>query len=191
MTISYPYSQGERLEERNTYFYSSYHGIDFFAAWQASRQSIAAHLPPPLPLAAQSASACPDGQSGWDSSALLAYLLACEPDARARQLAEQLLQRFEVSKRIHARYTTAFRAEAGSDYHDLQRYLAFAALCIRQRRTASALPFLNGLLKCVDSLLSVHARLDEAQQARLHWLIIEEAAWVGQLAARQGLELAA
>ena len=68
--IDYPYSQGDRLEERNTYFYSQYHGAAFFPVWQASRQAALAHLPPaqalPLPTAGKQL------ESAQDTAALLA-----------------------------------------------------------------------------------------------------------------------
>ncbi len=34
----YPYASGHLLEERNTYFYSSYHGKALLEAWQARRR---------------------------------------------------------------------------------------------------------------------------------------------------------
>jgi hypothetical protein len=187
--IDYPYSQGDRLEERNTYFYSQYHGAAFVPAWRASRQMALTHLPAaravPLPAAAERS------EHPAATAALLADLLHAAADAPdKRRLAERLLQRFEVSKRLHRRYDADFKAIADSGYDDLDLYLQFAALCLHQAEQPGALPFLNGLLKVVDSLVSIHPRLSPAQGAQLAWLIAAEQNWVVRLAAQANVELA-
>ncbi|WP_296275828.1 hypothetical protein [Pseudomonas sp. UBA7530] len=186
--IDYLYSQGDRLEERNTYFYSQYHGAAFFPAWRASRQTALAQLPPaqPVPLAV----AAERDEHPADTAALLANLLHTTPEAPERRLAKRLLQRFEVSKRLHRRYDMNFKAVADSGYDDLDLYLQFAALCLHQAEQPGALPFLNGLLKVVDSLISIHPRLSPPQGAQLAWLITAEQDWVARVAAQANVELA-
>ncbi|MFG0413664.1 hypothetical protein ACF8MD_08295 [Pseudomonas sp. zjy_8] len=186
--IDYPYSQGDRLEERNTYFYSQYHGAAFFPVWQASRQAALAHLPPaqalPLPTAGEQL------ESAQDTAALLADLLNTAADAPGkRRLAERLLQRFEVSKRLHRRYDSDFKAVTSSGYDDLDLYLQFAALCLHHAEQPGALPFLNGLLKVIDSLISVQQHLSPSQGAQLAWLISAEHDWVARIAARAAVEI--
>ncbi len=184
--IDYPYSKGDRLEERNTYFYSQYHGAAFFPAWRASRNTALAQLPPALtvPLAVA-------GEHTSDTAALLADLLqtaANEPNKR--RLAERLLQRFEVSKRLYRRYDASFKPVADSGYDDLDLYLQFATLCLHQAKQPGSLPFLNGLLKVVDSLISIHPRLSPSQGAQLAWLIAAEQDWVARVATQVSVELA-
>lgn len=187
--IDYPYSQGDRLEERNTYFYSQYHGAAFFPAWRASRQTALAHLPAacavPLPAAAAS------GQHLTNTATLLADLLQTAPDAHGkRRQAERLLQRFEVSKRLYRRYDANFKAVVDSGYDDLDIYLQFAALCLHQAEQPGSLPFLNGLLKVIDSLISIRSRLSPTQGAQLAWLIAAEQVWVTRMAAQADVEFA-
>jgi len=187
--IDYPYSQGDRLEERNTYFYSQYHGTAFFPAWRASRQTALGQLPPaqavPLPVAAER------DEHPADTAALLADLLHATADAPGkRRLAERLLQRFEVSKRLHRRYDANFKAVADSGYDDLELYLQFAALCLHQAEQPGALPFLNSLLKVIDSLISILPRLSPPQGAQLAWLIAAEQDWVARIASQANVELA-
>ncbi|QMV65339.1 hypothetical protein DFO61_1033 [Ectopseudomonas oleovorans] len=187
--IDYPYSQGDRLEERNTYFYSQYHGAAFFPAWRASRQAALMQLPPaqavPLPVAAER------NAHHVDTAALLADLLHAAADAPSkRRLAERLLQRFEVSKRLHRRYDANYKAVADSGYDDLELYLQFAALCLHLSEQPGALPFLNGLLKVIDSLISILPRLSPAQGAQLAWLIAAEQDWVARIASQANVELA-
>jgi len=187
--IDYPYSQGDRLEERNTYFYSQYHGAAFFPAWRASRQAALVQLPPaqavPLPVAAER------NAHPVDTATLLADLLHAAADAPGkRRLAERLLQRFEVSKRLHRGYDANFKAVADSSYDDLELYLQFAALCLYQAEQPGALPFLNGLLKIIDSLISILPRLSPTQGAQLAWLIAAEQDWVARIASQANVELA-
>lgn len=187
--IDYPYSQGNRLEDRNTYFYSQYHGAAFFPAWHASRQAALAQLPPAqavtLPVAAA------PGENGHDTATLLVELLRSSADAPGkRRLAERLLQRFEVSKRLHRRYDSDFKAIAASGYDDLDLYLQFAALCLHQAKQPGALPFLNGLLKVIDSLISIHSHLSAVQGAQLAWLIAAEHDWVARVATQANVEIA-
>ena len=188
--IDYPYSQGDRLEERNTYFYSQYHGMAFFPAWRASRQAALAQLP-----AAQAVQLPPAVESSNDDTLDTAELLTglLHTDAAApgkRRLVERLLQRFEVSKRLHRRYDSAFKAMADSGYDNLDLYLQFAALCLHQAEQPGALPFLNGLLKVIDSLISIHSRLTPAQGAQLAWLIAAEQDWVSRIATQADVEIA-
>lgn len=187
--IDYPYSQGDRLEERNTYFYSQYHGAAFFPVWRASRQAALAQLPPaqrvPLPESGE------QFESGQDTAALLADLLHRAADAPGkRRLAERLLQRFEVSKRLYRRYDDNFKAVADSGYADFELYLQFAALCLHYADQPAALPFLNGLLKVLDSLISIQRQLNTAQGAQLAWLIGAEGDWVARIAEQAGVETA-
>lgn len=188
-SVDYPYSQGNRLEERNTYFYSQYHGMAFFTAWRASRQEALAQLPAAgalqLPVTTERE------QNAEDTATLLADLLNADADAPdKRHLAERLLQRFEVSKRLHRRYDNEFKAIADSGYDDLNLYLQFAALCLHQADQPGALPFLNGLLKVVDSLISIRTRLSPAQGAQLAWLIEAEHSWVARVAEQVKVEIA-
>lgn len=186
--IDYPYSQGNRLEERNTYFYSQYQGMAFFPVWQASRQAALAQLPPahpvPLPLATEL------DQNFQDTAALLADLrhsAAAIPEKRYQ--AECLLQRFEVSKRLYRQYDHNFKAIMDSGYEDLDIYLQFAALCLHQASQPSALPFLNGLLKVIDTLISIQQHLSSIQGAQLAWLIAAEYDWIRHIAAKVDVDI--
>ncbi len=186
----YPYSEGNRLEERNTYFYSAYHGQDFFAAWHASRQQALANIRQAQAWQPQAAPSTLDTREGYDAQQVLNVLLSGDLGAPAnRRLAEHLLQRFEVSKRLYRRYTPQFKAVLSSGYDDLTLYIQFAALCLAMQAHAKPLPFLNGLLKSIDTLIAVRAQLPAELAANLAWLIAGEARWVQSLAGSVGLEV--
>lgn len=185
----YPYSQSNRLEERNTYFYSAYLGADFFRFWRQDRAQARSALPAPRPPCPPP-TARPDGRQGWCCAQLLAYLLG-QPQLEAadRLLFERLLQRFEVGKRLYRRYDADLRLQPDSGYDDLALYLQFAALCLAQRGQPHDLRYLNALLKCLDTLISVRAQLSAELGAQLAWLIDGEADWVAQQAAAAGVAL--
>ena len=189
--VNYPYAAGNLLEDRNTYFYSRYDGKDFLLAWRKSRDRVLSCLPPPrLP------------QQEWDSrrpplsgdrivtSDLLGFLLAkldCDGATgflETRHWIDRLLQRFEVTKRIYDFYTAEFRAGSGSSFRELGLYLSFAELMIAAERFSRALPYVNALLKVVDTLAALHSDLDFELKGRLAWIIHQEAALVERLAAR-------
>jgi hypothetical protein len=184
----YPYSEGNRLEERNTYFYSEYHGQAFLLAWRASRQAALIRLP--APEAPVPPTQKPLETDGYDTAPLLSQLLTNEPTIEAnRRLTERLLQRFEVSKRLYRRYDLHFKAVLESGHDELELYLLFAAVCLRYAFEPTALPLLNGLLKNIDILISIQSQLSPEQGAQLAWLIEGEANWVRSIATRVGVEI--
>jgi hypothetical protein len=179
----YPYSQGDRLNERNTYFYSEYRGPAFLDAWCASRNAALASLPGPLPL--QLKAAMPQ-TTAYDAAQLLGELSSTRAE---HALVDRLLQRFEVSKRIYRKYDQDLRAIRDSGYDDLDLYLLFAGLCLQSQQRPAPLRFLNALLKVLDTLIAAREQLCPEQAAQLAWLIGEERAWVQRIAAAAGLEL--
>ena len=52
MSSLYPYADGNRLADRNTYFYTRFDGVDFLDAWSECRErhSGAEPVPPRVPL---------------------------------------------------------------------------------------------------------------------------------------------
>jgi hypothetical protein len=188
--ITYPYSQGDRLEDRNTYFYSSYHGAAFFPVWRASRDAALSHLPPPRSQPVLAPAANKGAEDGHDTEQLLRNLLAGSPEnAENRRLAERLLQRFEVSKRIYRRYDPQFKTMAESGYAEVELYLLFASLCLHYSKQPESLPYLNALLKVLDTLVSILHRLSPTQGAYLAWLIGAEREWVARIAARVSVDI--
>jgi hypothetical protein len=184
----YPYSQGDRLNDRNTYFYSEYRGEAFLDAWHASRSAALAALPAPVRFVPPPG-VVPDSV-GHHTGALLAHLLSTPVAAdEPNPLTERILQRFEVSKRIYRQYDQDLKAVRESGYDELPLYLQFAALCVHCQSGPAATRFLNALLKVLDTLISAQHRLRPEQGAHLAWLIAAERAWVGRVAAGVGVEV--
>jgi len=175
--LRYPYASGELLEERNTYFYSRYHGSAFLAAWRQQRDAAAGS--PNL------GSSAPSDDS--PTAVLLESLwLSLQDAGNAESFAklDRLLQRFEVSKRVHGAYGDNWRPLDPDDYRCMGRYLRLAELLELAWTQRNALPYLNGLLKLLDTLCALQGRLDIEQQARLRRLIVSERQHVSALQRR-------
>ena len=189
MTL-YGYSTGDRLEDRNTYFYSKFHGTEFLSAWRAARNDVLAQLPPSCgPVVSAPLKAEP-----LDTQALLriwyARVLAEEsPSPEGRDFLDRMVRRFEVTKRVHRQYTPEFKPVDASDYRTLAPYVRFAELLEAVYAKTGFLGYLSTILKVVDTLCSRRESLSSSDAAHLAWLIDREKTHVYDVAARAGLTL--
>lgn len=178
MTVEYPYAKGDLLDKPNTYAYSPYSGEAFLDTWRHSRQSALDSLPPP---AIQSAG---DGCSDGDDT--LAYLGAVcrhlrERDADASADLDPLVRSFEIHKRIYRRYTERWRPAHETDFRDPAPYLRFAEALDLAYEATGGLPYLNALLKCLDTLTAIRGTLADGDGGRLARLIVQEREYIDAL----------
>lgn len=159
----YPYASGDRLEDRNTYFYAAYGGRKFLAAWRQSRRAAGG---PAAPAAEAPRSAPTD--------------LLLRGRAPRAEL-DRLLQRFEVTKRLHGEYNERWRPVDETDYKPLGRYVDFAGALQAAYARTGKLQYLNAFLKCMDTLVAARARLDPAARRRLKVLAEAEQRAVARL----------
>ena len=186
----YPYAHGPLLDERNTYFYSSYGGVEFLEAWKREREVLIGALPPPEPPSApRGTHQFPaDGAPAIDVGPLLRSLYAAmwhntyADRVVALPWLERLVQRFEVTKRIFASYGPGLASKGRTNYRHLPLYVRFAEVMELTYQRTSALPYLNALLKCLDTLSALRAGLGAADSARLAWLCGRERQHVAALA---------
>lgn len=134
MSVFYPYAQGNLLHERNTYFYSAYHGQATLTAWAESRENAASGI----------ISASPATPT---RTRLMQRL--------DRATLNHLVQRFEVTKRLHDDYTPAWRAVDKTRFEDLASYPLFAQILADAYQDTGGLPYLNALLKLNDTLTAL------------------------------------
>ena len=103
--VAYPYSSPNKIEDRNTYFYSSYGGQDFLDAYFDMRMSILDELRVRKPETLVSKSPLGITADGVDTKALLRSLTGMLHEkcmnSESWELVAKLIQRFEVSKRIY------------------------------------------------------------------------------------------
>lgn len=178
---SYRYASGDLLENRNTYFYTSYEGQAFLQSWRQQRAAALAAA-----CGTDSASAMPDDCApvAGQLQHLKKQLAGASTSASDYQTLDRLLQRFEVSKRLHDGYSSNWKPLDTSRYHGTERYLLLAeALCLAAASTGD-LRYLNGLLKCVDTLTATGIATGRSGSARLKAVLEQERHLVDQVAAR-------
>lgn len=165
---SYPYATGNLLDARNSYSYTPYEGAGFLTAWRRQRDAAAAseapaRLDPPQAMR-PTAVLLRDTQAG----------LAGANHNEALATLNRLLQRFEVTKRVHGEYNENWRPVDAGDYYDLNLYLQFACCLERAYAATAGLQYLNGLLKCLDTLTAYQTALSAEQHEDLRKLIRAE-----------------
>ncbi|MGE7958086.1 hypothetical protein ACQKQA_16145 [Pseudomonas sp. NPDC089530] len=189
--LNYAYSDGDLLENPQTYRYSSFQGAAFVDAWRASRLATIARLPAPALPALP-----PQGPAqAEDSTALLSQLClemragAGVSGPLASYWLPRLLKKFEVSKRLYAGYEAGapHRPLPHSDYGSLQPYLLLAECMLQGWQASGAAYYLSGLLKLTDTLVSQHGRLEPDQGAYLAWLLTQEQQVLATVAQEAGL----
>ena len=176
--VTYDYASGDLLRNPNTYFYSPYYGTAFLEAWSAQRNSFISEV------------------SDEAVAAEVALLTATDElladiredieakGANSNRLSElkRILQRFEVTKRLHATYDENWRPVVGSDFLGLERYVRFGEAVEMAYSVTGFLPFLNAMLKCLDTLTALSRSLTAGQKLRVASLIVQERAFVQELA---------
>ena len=175
--VSYDYASGDLLEDRNTYFYSRFQGREFFSAWRMQRDAV---------LAGKSDLSGEDKHAAMTPTDQLLETIGRELSVRGTnadtmRMLGHLLQRFEVTKRLHGEYSASWRPIDPRDYRTMERYVRFGEILEQAYASSAALPHLNALLKCLDTLTAMQARLDAGQTRRLRELIVREKKHVEQL----------
>jgi len=189
----YQYACGDRIEKRNTYFYSTFHGTGFLRSWRAVRAGAIALGFDSIPAPTGNREAVFEVGKRIDTAALLEHLYGelegGTHDALVRYWLRVLVRRFEVSKRVHTFYRVdpPHRPIPEAAFRDLPLYLRFAEVLELGWRYAQALPYLNALLKCMDTLTAHAAELSVSEAGRLAGLVQREDKHVMALAAARGV----
>lgn len=182
-TVSYDYAFGDLLENRNSYFYTKFHGDVFLTAWRDKREAV---------LREKNDPSCPikdDGNTPIDNllTQLRFDLTSDKIPSKTLQLLNRLVQRFEVTKRLHDEYNENWRPIDPQKYHGLERYVLFAEVLDLAYISTSALPYLNALLKCMDTLIALHNRMGSLQKTRICNLITCERRHIENLQLKIGM----
>lgn len=204
---SYPYSSGNLLESRNTYFYTPFEGYDFLIAWRRSRRNIL-----------ESLKQAEDIPGTKDGEPIIRDLLFFETEIKSgnriksKELLKavyhyigitgdnlfkpelelwlnRLVKKFEVTKRMHEEYGEDFKAADKKQYKDLSLYMLLAEVFAAAYEKSGRLPYLNVLLKVMDTLCAMHNELNKDLSFRLSILIMKEDTYIRNLAAKAGVDL--
>ena len=99
------------------------------------------------------------------------------------------VKKFEVSKRLFAEYDENLKPVDKTKYQEMGSYIRYAEIMERAYNTTLKLPYLNVLLKVLDTLIACRDRLNQQQKSRLAWLIGQEKEHVQTLAYKRGVEI--
>lgn len=182
-TISYEYTSGNLLESPNNYFYTRFHGKAFIDTWIKQRDEALKTVPK------SDTYHTVIGPSATDIllENLFNRLSIKSMLADDIEILNRLVQRFEVSKRLHSQYNQAWKPTNVDDFYHLDRYVRFAEVLNLAYVMTNSLVYLNAFLKCMDTLTAVRMQLDKLQIARLNILIKKERAHIQQLALKMGV----
>ena len=191
-SADYPYAAGDLLTNRHTYQYTPYMGLPLLRGWRKNRAAAKAECGSPV----QPPAAVDDGVTGppYRPAEILEHLLAAVSvgDVRVPPVRESLamwVKKFEVSKRLYEAYDADLKPIDRETFRNLAVYLRFAETVESAYRTSGELPYLNVLLKVMDTLIACRAELDTFQKGRLARLIACEDEHVATLATRCGVRL--
>ncbi|MBW8039151.1 MAG: hypothetical protein FVQ85_04035 [Planctomycetes bacterium] len=198
----YPYAEGDLLTERNTYFYTPYEGRKFIEAWKESRDSIVETIGEEVcpPLAEELISLEDMSKKAADGDLIEASVwldslyvpMATKGVEIWKDIAvyvDVLVKRFEITKRIHKAYVKGFRAHDKDACRDLSLYIRAAEVFEVAYDLSKALPYLNVLLKCLDTLCAYSSNLNESESGRLGRLIGLERKHITELAESRGVSI--
>jgi methionyl-tRNA formyltransferase len=181
--LGYAYASGDLLEQRNTYFYSAYRGEAFLDAWRQQRHGAETDL------AADGAASNDSAASGepTPTDLLLESIhreLSTNGKLTQNMNLDCLVQRFEVSKRLHGEYDARWRPVDAADYRSFDRYLRFAEILHLAYGCTARLTYLNVMLKVVDTLTAMRHLLTAHHQTRLKKIIAYEQKHIDDLSAQ-------
>ena len=160
----YPYSQGNRVEDRNTYFYTPYLGSPFLESWKLNRMEAIGRLKP----ASSAPAPEPCNLDDHTGKAVLERIYAetMSLSSRSSDTLLLLLKRFEVVKRIYVEYNDELRSIDPKQFHDPSLYLRFAEILDLAYSQSKNLFFLNAFIKSLDILISLRDEIAEVHQGR-------------------------
>lgn len=175
MNSTYVYAQGDLLNCRNSYTYTDFHGDLFMKDWRENRELSLASLPTSTRYIEGDQKRSYIDNEGIKHSESLLLCLAGQLQATNKDpdviLLSKLVQRFEVTKRVHEYYGSNWRAVDNSAYTSMHLYILYAEVMMQAYQHFDRLDFLNVTLKCIDSLIALKSKLSDIDGGHLAHLI--------------------
>lgn len=175
----YPYVSDAPLHTRIRYNYSTFKGNAFLVSWEDHRSLGLNRLSHKEGRPKQSENTTPTFAILCD---IEAALQAKDIDAVSElDTLDKLVQRFEVTKRLHDSYTENWRAEDKEKFHTLENYIIFSELLSTAYIKTGTLSYLNALLKLLDTLTSLDSDLPADLASRLEPILLAEREHISKL----------
>ncbi|MGP9768035.1 formyltransferase family protein [Halomonas sp. AOP13-D3-9] len=189
-SVRYPYDEGDNLENRHSYTYAPYQGMQFFVAWEMARDVLISGVDLDYVSMPCIKMPYPVGNEVKTSDLLeaLSYQLFRNEKRQTDSFhywLNWIIQRFEVSKRLHVSYKLyEGRAKPYGTYRDLSLYVRLAEVLVAAYSELDKLPALNALIKCLDTLYSVKDDLTTAQRQRVGYVAGLERQFISHLCSK-------
>lgn len=162
--MEYPFAWHDNLDQPQTYRYSDYCGPEFLGAWQMHRAQIGAKLATESldinELVARHLDSVLQSNYPMLTNVRLAEL--CDELGASHRFSPPIraevngwVKTFEVRKRLFGAYNEHMKPIPGQEYRDADSYLLFALLMGRAWSSFGGFPYLNSLLKVMDSIASI------------------------------------
>ena len=197
---NYSFASGDLLSNPNTYFYTEYKGVDFFDYWKDSRRrAIPTEIVPQPPVKSAVVYSIAVLQEKLNGGAVDAFYIfdslyewiknRSEEDESGFNLINQLVKRFEVTKRVYSSYSGSMNPSNKEQFNDFALYLRIAEVFEVGYDHFGIIQYLNVLIKVIDTLSAFSNKLNISGQARLSMLLIKEKKHICRLAESVGLIL--
>jgi len=187
--MSYSYTDGDKIASPNTYFYTEYNGQEFLNSYFEDRKTILRKTKDAVEPSF-SENDIETNESLIQTSVYLGYLytsLQSQNHSRNTDIFAEInliLKKFEVSKRIYDFYLPELKKSDDSDFKNLNNYIKLALVLSRSYEITKKLNYLNGMLKVIDTLISVFNEMSELEKKNLAWLIRMEIDHIGKLTSK-------
>lgn len=187
--MNYKYITEDNLENKQTYMYSSYGGVEFLKAYFSSRQNLSDRNEMEE---IQEKLNNEDGDIGTEVRRELDYIWQQIQVGKEQKILFRLneyVKSFEVRKRIYTKYLITWKPEENARYNDYESYLILAECLIGAYKYTDCLKYLSCLLKLDDTLLSIRSRLTKGQQEHLNSIVKQETSFVQLLCEKNGIQV--
>jgi hypothetical protein len=170
----YPYANGELLENRHTYQYTEFKGKEFISAWKEMCNDICRK---------ENSSLGEIIELRKHLDRLMERLIRGDIENNDfKSLLNMWVQKFEVTKRLFVEYDLRFKPLDIKAYHDIRLYLRYAEVMAYAYKLTSNLPYLNVLLKVMDTLIAYKSMLNNEEKKRFVLLVEQQVFFIDRLA---------
>lgn len=174
----YKYQSLDPLKDRINYSYASFQGMTFVDEWFLYRRNFLKDGIVPDEVIETLFNL----NSSQTEVLFSTWIKSCLSDGAIHPDIYLVIKRFEVTKRLFNQYDQNYRTIIKNDYHNLNIYLQFGVLLTTAYSLKAALPFVNALIKLLDTMCSSNLNLTDSQQQALSYLVLEEKIIIESLA---------
>lgn len=180
-SVSYTYIKENVLEEKISYSYSEYKGIEFIHAWKRSRINFIVNSGSISFKDIANKTYTSDDIIRSTEHILNGWIVSLDENHLPVPNINLLLKRFEVTKRIYRSYDDNFRPFDKLDFKRSMLYLKFGCVLVLSYRNTSKLQYLNALLKLDDILCSLFPNFNKEEKKIMSWILENELSFIDNL----------